>query len=122
MRRASTRLISYDLGTLFTPIFFTFISFNDGIILKVDLQVALEKLKLEQVNSKHYESRYFKIIQKNTTFICKRQDVTGETENDTKKKKDVARLLKTALGVELKEKLIGDFPNQISILPPTNIN
>ena len=64
MRRASTRLISYDLGTLFTPIFFTFISFNDGIILKVDLQVALEKLKLEQVNSKHYESRYFKIIQK----------------------------------------------------------
>ena len=52
MRRASTRLISYDLGTLFTPIFFTFISFNDGIILKVDLQVALEKLKLEQVNSK----------------------------------------------------------------------
>ena len=122
MRRASTRLISYDLGTLFTPIFFTFISFNDGIILKVDLQVALEKLKLEQVNSKHYESRYFKIIQKNTTFICKRQDVTGETENDTKKKKDVARLLKTALGVELKEKLIGEFPNQISILPPTNIN
>jgi len=46
-------------------------------------QVALEKLKLEQ-------------------------DVTGENENDTKKKKDVARLLKTALGVELKEKLIGD--------------
>jgi len=46
-------------------------------------QVALEKLKLEQ-------------------------DVTGETENDSKKKKDVARLLKTALGVELKEKLIGD--------------
>jgi hypothetical protein len=36
------------------------------------------------------------------------QDVTGENENDTKKKKDVARLLKTALGVELKEKLIGD--------------
>ena len=35
------------------------------------------------------------------------QDVTGETENDSKKKKDVARLLKTALGVELKEKLIG---------------
>merc|ERR1712241_456443 len=46
-------------------------------------QVALEKLKLEQ-------------------------DVTGETENDSKKKKDVARLLKIALGVELKEKLIGD--------------
>merc|ERR1712130_843758 len=46
-------------------------------------QGALEKLKLEQ-------------------------DVTGENENDTKKKKDVARLLKTALGVELKEKLIGD--------------
>merc|ERR1719430_291020 len=46
-------------------------------------QVALEKLKLEQ-------------------------DVTGE-ENDSKKaKKDVARLLKTALGVELKEKQIGD--------------
>ena len=63
-----------------------------------------------------------KSFRKNTTFICKRQDVTGETENDTKKKKDVARLLKTALGVELKEKLIGDFPNQISILPPTNIN
>ena len=37
------------------------------------------------------------------------QDVTGENENDTKKKKDVARLLKTALGVELKEKLIGSL-------------
>ena len=40
-------------------------------------------------------------------YIC--QDVTGENENDTKKKKDVARLLKTALGVELKEKLIGSL-------------
>jgi len=47
-------------------------------------QVAMEKLKLEQ-------------------------DVTGEADKDSQtKKKDVARLLKAALGVELKEKLIGD--------------
>jgi len=46
-------------------------------------QVALEKLKLEQ-------------------------DVTGEEGDSKKAKKDVARLLKTALGVELKEKQIGD--------------
>jgi len=47
-------------------------------------QVALEKLKLEQ-------------------------DVTGEElEGAQTKKKDVARLLKVALGVELKEKQIGD--------------
>ena len=37
------------------------------------------------------------------------QDVTGEVDADSKtKKKDVARLLKVALGVELKEKQIGD--------------
>jgi len=37
------------------------------------------------------------------------QDVTGEGDKDPKtKKKDVARLLKAALGVELKEKQIGD--------------
>eukprot|EP00090_Calanus_glacialis_P034369 TRINITY_DN5767_c0_g1_i1.p1 TRINITY_DN5767_c0_g1~~TRINITY_DN5767_c0_g1_i1.p1 ORF type:complete len:906 (-),score=328.78 TRINITY_DN5767_c0_g1_i1:158-2875(-) len=46
--------------------------------------IAMEKLKLEQ-------------------------DVTGEADTDPKtKKKDVARLLKLALGVELKEKQIGD--------------
>ena len=47
-------------------------------------------------------------------YIC--QDVTGENENDTKKKKDVARLLKTALGVELKEKLIGSLSLSYSSL------
>ena len=37
------------------------------------------------------------------------QDVTGKDGEETKaKKKDVARLLKAALGVELKEKQIGD--------------
>ena len=37
------------------------------------------------------------------------QDVTGEDGKETvAKKKDVARLLKAALGVELKEKQIGD--------------
>ena len=37
------------------------------------------------------------------------QDVTGKDgEEQVAKKKDVARLLKAALGVELKEKLIGD--------------
>ena len=37
------------------------------------------------------------------------QDVTGEDGKETvTKKKDVARLLKAALGVELKEKQIGD--------------
>merc|ERR1712071_348286 len=46
-------------------------------------QVALEKLKLEQ-------------------------DVTAAEGDNQKKKKDVARLLKNALGVEIKEKLIGD--------------
>merc|ERR1719250_319733 len=46
--------------------------------------IAMEKLKLEQ-------------------------DVTGEVDADSKtKKKDVARLLKAALGVDLKEKQIGD--------------
>lgn len=46
--------------------------------------IAMEKLKLEQ-------------------------DVTGEADTDPKtKKKDVARLLKLALGVELKEQQIGD--------------
>merc|ERR1719225_2432777 len=46
--------------------------------------IAMEKLKLEQ-------------------------DVTGEADKDSKtKKKDVARLLKAALGVDLKEKQIGD--------------
>ena len=78
--------------------------------------MALEKLKLEQVlyflmplidqlllNCSPYHSH-----------LC--QDVTGENENDTKKKKDVARLLKTALGVELKEKLIGSLLVKISLL------
>ena len=37
------------------------------------------------------------------------QDVTGKDGEENKaKKKDVARLLKAALGVELKEKQIGD--------------
>ena len=37
------------------------------------------------------------------------QDVTGKDGEETKaKKKDVARLLKAALGVELKEMQIGD--------------
>ena len=67
-------------------------------------QVALEKLKLEQVNWKDlYPPSSFLALEP----FFSHQDVTGETENDTKKKKDVARLLKTALGVELKEKLIG---------------
>ena len=48
----------------------------------LSLQVALEKLKLEQ-------------------------DVTAAEGDNQKKKKDVARLLKNALGVEIKEKLIG---------------
>ena len=36
------------------------------------------------------------------------QDVTSDKE-DKKKKKDVARLLKAALGVELREDMIGDI-------------
>ena len=80
-------------------------------------QVALEKLKLEQVNFKFSDSPSRTVVFLNTFefvlnltpphYEC--QDVTGENENDTKKKKDVARLLKTALGVELKEKLIGSL-------------
>ena len=85
--------------------------------LNLNHQVALEKLKLEQVNFKFSDSPSRTVVFLNTFefvlnltpshYEC--QDVTGENENDTKKKKDVARLLKTALGVELKEKLIGSL-------------
>jgi len=57
---------------------------SEGTIEEGIHSIALEKLKLEQ-------------------------DVTGEEAGDgTKKKKDVARLLKTVLGVELEEPQIGD--------------
>merc|ERR1712242_15287 len=41
------------------------------------------------------------------------QDVTGQGEETKTKKKDVARLLKAALGVDLKEKQIGDVNNKV---------
>ncbi|XP_023339390.1 SWI/SNF-related matrix-associated actin-dependent regulator of chromatin subfamily A containing DEAD/H box 1 homolog isoform X3 [Eurytemora carolleeae] len=57
---------------------------SEGTIEEGIHSIAMDKLKLEQ-------------------------DVTGEEKGDSsKKKKDVARLLKTVLGVELKEQQIGD--------------
>merc|ERR1719225_40138 len=41
------------------------------------------------------------------------QDVTGQGEETKTKKKDVARLLKAALGVDLKEKQIGDVDSKV---------
>ena len=41
------------------------------------------------------------------------QDVTGQGEETKAKKKDVARLLKAALGVDLKEKQIGDVDSKV---------
>ena len=41
------------------------------------------------------------------------QDVTGQGEESKTKKKDVARLLKAALGVDLKEKQIGDVDSKV---------
>merc|ERR1719500_1190830 len=41
------------------------------------------------------------------------QDVTGQGEESKTKKKDVARLLKAALGVELKDKQIGDVDSKV---------
>jgi len=57
---------------------------SEGTIEEGIHQIAMEKLKLEQ-------------------------DVTGEEQGEGAKKKNVARLLKTVLGVELKEPQIGDI-------------
>ena len=66
--------------------FYRFIS--EDTIEEGIYNVAQEKLKLEQ-------------------------DVTGQGEETKTKKKDVARLLKAALGVDLKEKQIGDVDSKV---------
>ena len=91
-------------------------------------QVALEKLKLEEVitfpltmetffsllpcpNSNPASARVLDVLPWHEPFPylisspC--QDLTKEGEEGKTKKKDVARLLKNALGVELKDKQIG---------------
>merc|ERR1719234_2024237 len=73
-----------------------------GINLTAANTVILHDLDFNPYNDKQAEDRCHRVGQ------TKEVKVIRFTSEDTIKKKDVARLLKTALGVELKEKLIGD--------------
>jgi len=102
-----------------------------GINLTAANTVILHDLDFNPYNDKQAEDRCHRVGQKKEVKVIRftsedtieegihsiameklklEQDVTGEADTETKtKKKDVARLLKAALGVELKEKLIGDI-------------
>jgi len=101
-----------------------------GINLTAANTVILHDLDFNPYNDKQAEDRCHRVGQKKEVKVIRflsegtieegiytiaqdklklEQDVTGEEAGDAKnKKKDVARLLRSVLGVELKEQQIGD--------------
>merc|ERR1712096_331661 len=80
-----------------------------GINLTAANTVILHDLDFNPYNDKQAEDRCHRVGQTKEVKVIRFTTEDTIEEGDPKtKKKDVARLLKAALGVELKEKQIGD--------------